>query len=253
MSRRTGLMAMSLALVVSCIDPWPEFGRAQTDDADRETALHLADLLRAGRSVVSAHQDLINDAGMAEKNFNGEKLVLQANAIFAENYGARPSEVAGSERDRRLSDALSLAMHAVVEQHQTDINRKGVGFKGFIPAVFGRLTGEEFAERAGGEARIRVTAPPELVRNRKSRPDAWEEAVIESRFLSGDWPRGEPYTETVEVEGRPAFRMMLPEYYTESCLACHGGPAGEVDITGYPKEGGEAGDLGGVISITIFR
>jgi hypothetical protein len=27
----------------------------------------------------------------------------------------------------------------------------------------------------------------------------------------------------------------------------------EVDITGYLKEGGKLGDLGGVISITLFR
>ena len=47
--------------------------------------------------------------------------------------------------------------------------------------------------------------------------------------------------------------MLLPEYYRESCLTCHGGPKGETDITGYPKEGGKVGDLGGVISIVIFR
>jgi hypothetical protein len=47
--------------------------------------------------------------------------------------------------------------------------------------------------------------------------------------------------------------MLLPEYYRESCLSCHGGPMGEMDITGYPKEGGKIGDLGGAISIVIFQ
>ena len=37
------------------------------------------------------------------------------------------------------------------------------------------------------------------------------------------------------------------------CLTCHGEPKGEIDVTGYPKEGGKLGDLGGVISITLFR
>ena len=51
--------------------------------------------------------------------------------------------------------------------------------------------------------------------------------------------------------GHPAFRMMAPEYYAASCLSCHGSPKGSLDITDYPREGGEEGDLGGVISITL--
>jgi hypothetical protein len=47
--------------------------------------------------------------------------------------------------------------------------------------------------------------------------------------------------------------MLVPEYYTPGCLSCHGEPKGEIDVTGYPKEGGKVGDLGGVISITLFR
>ena len=45
----------------------------------------------------------------------------------------------------------------------------------------------------------------------------------------------------------------MPEYYTAGCLSCHGEPKGEMDITGYPKEGGKLDDLGGVISVTLFR
>jgi hypothetical protein len=47
--------------------------------------------------------------------------------------------------------------------------------------------------------------------------------------------------------------MLVPEYYTVSCLECHGSPKGSLDITGYPREGGKPGDLGGVISITVAR
>ena len=46
---------------------------------------------------------------------------------------------------------------------------------------------------------------------------------------------------------------MVPEYYAESCLSCHGTPKGEMDKTGYPKEGGKVGDLGAAISITLYR
>jgi hypothetical protein len=43
----------------------------------------------------------------------------------------------------------------------------------------------------------------------------------------------------------------VPEYYVASCLSCHGTPKGEIDVTGYPKEGAALGDLGGVISIKL--
>jgi hypothetical protein len=72
-------------------------------------------------------------------------------------------------------------------------------------------------------------------------------------LLAPEWPHGQSYTATVDVSGRPAFRTLIPEYYTASCLSCHGSPKGEVDITGYPKEGGKEGDLGAVISVTLFH
>ncbi len=47
--------------------------------------------------------------------------------------------------------------------------------------------------------------------------------------------------------------MMVPEYYKQSCLACHGEPKGKRDITGGRKEGGKLGELGGAISVVIFH
>ena len=64
---------------------------------------------------------------------------------------------------------------------------------------------------------------------------------------------GQLQIEFQDSKGRPAFRMAMPEYYDASCLVCHGGPKGEMDVTGYPKEGGKEGELGGVISITLYR
>ncbi len=216
-------------------------------------AIKLANLLRAGRNVVSTNQPLINNPDIGEKHFTGDKLVAEAEAIYAKRTGSPLAMDGLSERDRRLVAAQKEAMLRIVEQHQSDINKEGVGFKGFIPAVFARLVNEEFEALAGSEARVRVTAPTNLVRNRKSRPDAWEREVLETRLLADDWPKGQYYTERVDFEGRPAFRMLFPEYYRASCLSCHGQPQGELDITGYPKEGGKEGDLGGAISIVIFE
>ncbi len=245
-----GSSLAAVAAVVSIAAGTPSSG--QTVDPDAEIAVRLADLLRAGRSVVSTHQDLINDPATGEKGFTGAVLREEASAIFAESNGP-PQELALSERDRRLLDALSQSMAEVVDSQQPAINEPGVGFKGFIPAVFARMSNEDFAARVGEEAQIRVTAPMNLVRNRKARPDPWEREVIETRFLDPTWEKGAPYTAMQTVDGREAFRFILPEYYGASCLRCHGSPKGEVDITGYPKEGAAAGDLSGAISITIFK
>jgi hypothetical protein len=143
------------------------------------------------------------------------------------------------------------AIVEVVDANQTTINAKGVGFKAFIPAVFARLVNEAFARRAGDEASVKVTAPEDLVRNRKALPDKWELGVIESKFMTPDWPKGKPFEAVVDQGGHQVFRMMAPEYYVASCLSCHGDPKGSLDITGYPREGGKVGDLGAVISVTL--
>jgi hypothetical protein len=100
---------------------------------------------------------------------------------------------------------------------------------------------------------MKVTAPEELVRNRKALPDDWEKTVLADKFAKPDWPKGQAFSEPATVDGRPAYRFIVPEYYKASCLSCHGTPKGETDITGYPKEGGKEGDLGAAISVTLFQ
>lgn len=41
------------------------------------------------------------------------------------------------------------------------------------------------------------------------------------------------------------LRIMMPVYYSESCLACHGNPKGTPDMSGYPREGAWSGRTGG--------
>ena len=85
------------------------------------------------------------------------------------------------------------AVVEVMDANQATINAEGVGFKGFIPATFARLVNEAFGRRVGTEAAIKITAPPDLVRNRQSRPDAWEIAAIRSYLQQADWPKGQTY------------------------------------------------------------
>ena len=229
-------------------------GRTQADEkGEIELAMSLAKMLQAGRSVVSLNQDLINDPERSDKGLTGEVVLAAAIEEYKKETSQDPLALDPASREGRLLRAEMDAIKEVVDESQRLINEKGLGFKGFIPAVFGRLVTERLKEKVEAELAIKVTAPPALVRNRKSRPDQWEREIIETKFLSPPWTRGAIFSQALNDRDRDAFRVMVPEYYSASCLSCHGSPKGEIDITGYPKEGASEGDLGGIISITLFR
>lgn len=222
---------------------------------DEETVIaeSLTAMLRAARTVVSRNQDRINDPALGDKGLDGKTLLASALPIYRETTGVDALSIDPASRHGRLMRAEMDAIAEVVDEHRPTLNQKGVGFKGFIPSTFGRLVDEAFGRRMAGEAEMKVTAPPDLIRNRKARPDAWEAEVIKTKLGAPDWPRGQYYATVTQSRGRTAFRFAAPEYYGESCLTCHGGPKGEIDMTGYPKEGARAGDLGGVLSVTLYR
>jgi len=223
----------------------------QGDDAT--IARSLADMLRAARQVISNNQTRINDPNLGDKGLSGQVVLQQAVEIYKNTTGTDPASIDLASRHGRLLHAQMDAIVEATDANQATINAKGVGFKAFIPAVFARLVNEAFESRAKDEAQVKVTAPEQLVRNRKSRPDEWEADVIRGKLLQADWPRSQVYTADATAKGRRAYRMAMPEYYANSCLSCHGSPKGETDITGYPKEGGKEGDLGAVISVTLFK
>lgn len=239
-----------VAIVIAAWVPAREVRAAETDEV--QIALSLANLLRAGRAVISSNQSLINDAERGDKGLSGEVVLTATIENYRKATGLDPRSIDPASRHGRLLQAEMTAIQEVMDENQDFINEKGVGFKGFIPATFARLVTERLQAKIGAEVEMKVTAPPSLVRNRKSMPDEWEQRIIESKFLSSSWPRGEIFYQAEPNHGQEAFRVMVPEYYVKSCLSCHGQPKGDVDITGYPKEGASEGDLGGVISITLF-
>ncbi|MGO9697786.1 MAG: DUF3365 domain-containing protein [Xanthobacteraceae bacterium] len=210
-------------------------------------------MLRASRTVIARYQTLINDPAIGDKGLTSKRVLAEAERVYQETMGVDPMSVDPASRQGRLLRAQIDAIVEVVDYNQATLNKKGEGFKGFIPSTFGRLVNEAFNRRASGEAEMKVTAPPELIRNLKARPDAWETEVINTRLLSATWPNGQSYYAVLDSKDRQVFRIAVPEYYAASCLSCHGTPKGEIDMTGYPKEGRSEGDLGAVISITLVR
>lgn len=226
---------------------------ADENSENLDIALALADVLRAARSEIASQQPLINDATIEDKGLDGAHLLEQVRARLEATDNARLLSLSIDTRQGALIQAQFESIREVIDENQSVFNRKNVGFKGFVPAVFARLVNERFGEKAGDLAKVKVTAPLDLVRNRKSRPDSWESSVLNERFQSDGWKKGALYSEMVEVGSSTAYRVMVPEYYGADCLSCHGSPKGDLDITGYPKEGGAVGELAGSLSITLFQ
>jgi hypothetical protein len=226
---------------------------SKTTEDDALIAKSLATMLGAGRTVISENQDRINDPKIGKKNIDGKMVLAEASKIYQAVMGVNPGSIDPGSRHGKLIRMQMDSIAEVMDSHQETINRQGVGFKGFIPALFGRLVNEAFGRRAAGIAEMKVTAPPKLIRNARVQPDEWELDIIQSRLMSPSWPKGQPFTAMARQRGVMAQRTLMPEYYGPTCLACHGTPKGEIDITGYPKEGANEGDLGGVISITQFQ
>lgn len=213
---------------------------------DVATSKSLTTLFRASRKVISENQGLINDASKGDKGLSGSVVVAKAKV----NYQTATGEPLNNGV---AENAMLEAVAEVMEEAQVLINESGVGFKGFLPAIFARQVATKFSTKMSGKMAIKLTAPKKYVRNRANRPDKWEHNTIESKFSAAGYEKGTPFFEEASVKGKPAFRYLLPEYYGASCLGCHGEPKGELDITGGKKEGGVMGELGGAISLSIFK
>ena len=218
----------------------------------QQLAGELAAILRAARKVLSDNQDLINDPAKGDKGLSPEVVIAKTRENYLAAMRMPLPTTEGDSKPAVAARTLLAAVQAIMEKAQPLINEPNKGFKGFLPAVFAGQVAAEFSRAMEGKAFIKLTAPAELVRNRRNRPDEWESQVIETKFKLAGWTRGAAFTEHGDHRGKPAERLILPEYYVESCLKCHGLPKGDRDITGGLKEGAALGDLGGAISVVIY-
>ena len=172
----------------------------QTSD-DVHVAESLSTLLQAARTVVSRHQAEINNPDVGDKGFTGAKVLAEAVSAYKNATGVDPSAIDPSTRQGRLLRAQMDSIVEVVDANQQTINKKGLGFKAFIPATFGRLVNEAFSRRAGQEAEVKVTAPSDRIRNLKARADPWELKVITEKFLLTSWPKGKDFSADGRKQG----------------------------------------------------
>lgn len=235
-------LPLGLVLVLLC----PQSGWSQTSQKEAEqTAALLATLLNAGRVVIERNQSLINDSAKGDKGFTPEvfeRLVLdeflqQTQIDLKHASSAVPSQA------KDWLNLLLITSKEVVADAQFVINQRGIGYKNFIPATFGSQAARKFSTRSKVTIKQTTLDP----RNFQNAPDAYEEVVL--KRLAKQPALTTPIIEW--LDNGALLRTVLPIYYSEDCLTCHGNPKGILDVSGYPREGARVGELAGAISIQI--
>ena len=243
MKSRTFLF-ISLNLVFFLM--YPNIGWAQAPREEIEkTAQHLATLLNVGRLIVERNQTRINDPRIGDKGFTPEVFEQEVIDEFMRqttiDLKQLPSHLFSLAKE--LLPMLLQSSKEVVADVQFVINQRGIGFKNFVPATFGSQAARKFSNRS--HVKIKQTALNP--RNLKNMPDAYEETGL--KRLASQPASDASITEWINNE--TTLRVLTPIYYSKDCLACHGKPKGILDISGYPREGAQEGDLAGAISVQI--
>lgn len=170
-------------------------------------------------------------------------------AYSAWSYGQQTRQI----EEQMLSEARVLeksvqATWDFIDYEQPNINydRDGAyNFKGLYCSLVGKSVGKIFSMSTDYQYTLRYTRNDP--RNALDEPDAFEKAALDSFYAEGQ----EEYYDVVDDgQGGKNFRYVGAIYLTESCMDCHGGPKGELDVTGFEKEGLAVGDIGGAVSIT---
>ncbi len=222
---------------------------AQKDDIGSS----VTKLFRATRAVISQNQKLINDPNIGDKGLTGETVTKKAWENYNKLSNKESMDISLNPFKGEIIKAFEQATNEVMTNAQPLINKRGLGFKRFLPAIFARHVADSFNRIMKGRAFIKLTAPRNFIRNRTNRPDSWENNVIENVFKKNNYPKDKPYTEETSHKGKSGFRFIIPEYYSQSCLKCHGEPKGSIDIAGGKKEGGKLGELAGAVSFVLYQ
>jgi uncharacterized protein DUF3365 len=252
MMRRTRWVLIAVLLATVYWGFTPALSRSSTDSESIETGRLIAILLDSGRTTIALNQTLINDKTRADKGFTADVFEQQLFMVFRERTGidlASPlAQTQIPEMAKPLLKRLVEESKKTVASYQTVINLPDLAYKGLIPATFGTETASRFQVWSG--IYLKQIAPPHLLRNPKNKPDEYELATL-ARLASSDSLQQKDATISETLEREKTVRVILPLYYVKACLSCHGEPKGERDITGYSREGGKEGELGGAISVKL--
>ncbi len=161
------------------------------------------------------------------------------------------------QRSRTTSELLEQARVMVSEMdavwefisiNQDTINYTSDGeydYKGLHCAIAGKAVAALFSQESDYDYSIRFTNQDP--RNIDNNPDEYEQAALQA-FHAGDKDARYGFE---KLDGQEVFRYVAVMEVEQNCMECHGGPKGEVDPTGFPKEGWSVGDVAGAVSVVM--
>jgi len=214
---------------------------------DEATAKELTILLKASRAVLVQHKPLIKNPKGAEIGVDQFMGFTMTNYERMTGGKFQMADGAKGQAQKILIDAIKGVVGDVVSGKDTKLDPKGR----FLPAIFARKAATRFGKVSGGKMYLKLTTQDKYLVNASNKADAWEKGVIDGKFLKADWKKGATHSEMTTHNGKKAFRLILPEYYKAGCMGCHGGKNGAGIHAG--KTGGNVGELGGAISVAIYK
>ena len=204
------------------------------------TAEKLARAVMAARMIIFAYAGKIVDPALGDKGLSGAALESQwRSAVEADLIDASPNQ-------KKIFEKLFWAGRQVMDNNQERINTKGVGWKNFLPAKWEREMGQVFAARTG----IIIKQPGRTYRSPVNVPDELERSALQ-HYVNAGRDESRPQTAFTTMGKQAVYRHLEPIRLLDACLPCHGKPKGEPDMLGYAKDGLEAGDLIGLMSVTV--
>ena len=173
-------------------------------------------------------------------------VVVAAGFIQYENAREREDTLAALLEEGRMFAREMDAVWGFMDNAQYTINnsKEGYEFKGLHCAIVGKSVGAIFSKRSDYKIRYTNNNP----RNSLDEPDAYETEAL-AAFNAGEGIR--EYYGVADFQGEEKFRYVRALEVDETCLPCHGDPVGEIDITGYAKEGWTLDSVGGAISVVM--
>ena len=206
----------------------------------RSTAEKLARTVIAGRMIIFAYSGKLTDPELGDKGFSGEVFEKQWRAaVDAEMLDATPNQ-------KRIIEKLFWAGRQVIDNNQDRLNVKGIAWKNFLPAKWEREMGQVFTARTG----IIIKQPGRTYRSPVNVPDELERSALQ-HYVNAGRDESRPQTAFTTMGKQAVYRHLEPIRLLDACLPCHGKPKGEPDMLGYAKDGLEAGDLIGLMSVTV--
>ncbi|MGA7178102.1 MAG: DUF3365 domain-containing protein [Thiobacillaceae bacterium] len=238
----TAMQPISDPVGVAATGGYPEYlFLDKTPRADAEaTADMLAKSVKAGFMILLANSKKLVDPTLGDKGFSGEFFERQWRAAV------EPDMIDATPNQKKIMEKLFWAGRQVVDNNQDRINVKGIAWKHFLPAKWAREMGQVFTARTG----IIIRQPGRTYRSPINVPDKLELSVLK-QFVAAGQDDNKPYTAFTTMGKQDVYRYMKPIRLIPACLSCHGKPKGEPDMLGFHKDGLEAGDVIGLMSVTI--